>query len=131
MNLRMGLVATAWLGLLGASALAVEVMEVSGSWRNPTGGTCAAAYFKSAEPTKTVRGENAMAGTVSNAGTNFTGQLILAGARVGQMVDPMTDRAVLLFEPMPGDKLKFIPLGDARVTGWPETVLELCPGTRR
>jgi len=130
MSLRTGIVVTAWVALLSASALAVEVMEVSGSWRNPSGGTCEAAYFKAAEPTKTVRGENALGGTVSNAGMNITGQLILGGARVGQMVNPMTDKAMFLFEPMPGDKLHFIPIGEPAL-GWPETTLELCPGTRR
>lgn len=130
MNWRIGIVAATWAGLLGASALAVEVNEVSGTWRNPSGGTCEAAYFKAGEPTKTVRGENAMLGTITNMGVTFTGQLILAGARVGQMVNTMTDRAIFLFEPMPGDKLHFIPLA-APAAGWPETVLELCPGSRR
>jgi hypothetical protein len=93
-------------------------------------GTCEAAYFKSGELTKTVRGENAIDGTVTNAGMTIMGQLITQGARIGQVVSPMNDLMMFLFEPQDsGDKLKFIPLGGPAL-GWPEVMLELCPGSR-
>ena len=102
---------------------------VSGTWRNPAGGSCQAAYFKSGERNRTKRNEEAMAGTVTNAGTTIAGQMILAGAREGQFVDPVTDRAIFLFENKPNEKLTFTAIGEP-ATGWPEVTLELCPGTR-
>jgi hypothetical protein len=102
---------------------------VSGSWRNPAGGSCEAAYFKSGDRNKTRRNEEAMAGTVTNAGMTITGQLILAGAREGQFINPMTDKAIFLFENKPNDKLTFTAIGEP-AAGWPETTLEYCPGTR-
>src|SRR4030095_15247426 len=53
------------------------IAAISGSWRNPAGGSCEAAYFKSGERTKTKRGEDAITGTVTNAGTTIPGQLII------------------------------------------------------
>ena len=102
---------------------------VSGTWRNPAGGSCAAAYFKSGERNRTRRNEEAMAGTVANAGTTLAGQLVLAGAREGQFIDPTTDKAIFLFETKPGDKLTFTAIGEP-AAGWPEVTLDLCPGTR-
>jgi hypothetical protein len=119
---------------LGTAALASEAetiaAQVAGTWKNPAGGTCEAAYFKSADLTKTVRGEAAVGATVSNAGMGVPGQLILAGAREGQIVNPMNDKAIFLVEPQPGDKLHFIPIGEPALA-WPEVTLELCPGSRR
>jgi hypothetical protein len=102
---------------------------VSGSWRNPSGGTCQAAYFKSGERLRTRRNEEGMAGTVTNAGTTVAGQLILAGAREGQFINPTSDRAIFLFETRPNDQLTFTAIGEP-ATGWPDVTLELCPGTR-
>jgi hypothetical protein len=102
---------------------------VSGTWRNPAGGTCEAGYFRSGERNRTRRNEEGMAGTVTNAGTTITGQLILAGAREGQFVNPVTDRAIFLFETKPNDRLTFTAIGEP-AAGWPEVTLELCPGTR-
>ena len=70
-----------------------------------------------------------MAGSVTNSGTAIAGQLILAGAREGQFINPTTDRAIFLFENKPGDKLTFTAIGEP-AAGWPEVTLELCPGTR-
>jgi predicted cobalt transporter CbtA len=109
-------------------AAAIE-KAVKGTWKNPAGGTCEAAYFKADEVTKTVRGENALATTVVNAGTTVKGQAILAGAREGQVVNPTTDKAIFLLEPQEGDKLHVIPVGEPALA-WPEVVLELCPGSR-
>jgi hypothetical protein len=118
---------------VGAAANAAEEKAVqtavSGTWRNPSGGTCEAAYFKSGERTQTVRKEEALAGTVTNMGITIQGQLILSGAREGQFVDPMTDKAIFLFENKPGDKLNFFAVG-APALGWPEVTLERCPGSR-
>ena len=117
---------------IGAAANRAEEQRVAdtiaGTWRAPTG-TCEASYFKSGERTKTVRGEEAVAGTVTNMGITVPGQLILSGAREGQFVDPMTDKAIFLFENKPGDKLDFFAIG-APALGWPEVTLELCPGSR-
>jgi hypothetical protein len=102
---------------------------VSGTWRNPSGGSCEAAYFKSGERNRTRRNEEAMAGTVTNAGTTIAGQLILAGAREGQFINPTSDRAIFLFENKGNDRLGFTAIGEPAI-GWPDVTLELCPGTR-
>ena len=70
-----------------------------------------------------------MAGTVTNAGVTISGQLVMAGAREGQFVNPTTDKAIFLFESKPNDKLTFTAIGEP-AAGWPEVTLELCPGTR-
>jgi len=100
----------------------------SGNWKAP-GGTCEAAYFKSGEANKTVRGEGGMKVTVASKGKTVEGTLILAGAREGQIVNPMTDKMMFLLEPQPGDKLHVMALGEP-VTDWGDQVLDLCPGTR-
>ena len=92
-------------------------------------GNCNAPYFKSAGKTKTVRGEDAVATVIVNAGVTVNGQLILAGAREGQIVSPMNDMAMFLFEPLEGNKIHVIPLGGP-AAGWPEANLDLCPGSR-
>lgn len=102
---------------------------VKGAWKNPAGGTCEAAYFKSGEDAKSVRGEAGMKVTVVNSGMTVNGTLILAGAREGQVVNPMTDKMIFLLEPQDDGKLHVIPLGEP-VVGWPEVVLDLCPGSK-
>jgi len=94
------------------------------------GGTCEAAFFKSGEANKTVRGEGGLKVTVTNKGKAVEGTLILAGAREGQIVNPMTDKMMFLLEPQDGDKLHVMAMGEP-VLGWPEVVLDLCPGTRK
>ncbi len=102
---------------------------VSGTWRNPAGGTCQTAYFKSGMRGKTKRDEEALNGTVTNAGLTIPGQLVIVGAREGQIVDPMTDRPLFLFDSPTSDKLHLVAIG-APALGWPEVTLELCPGSR-
>jgi hypothetical protein len=102
---------------------------VSGTWRNPAGGSCQTGYFKSGERNRTRRNEEAMVGTVTNAGTTISGQLIMAGAREGQFINTTTDRAIFLFESKTNESLTFTAIGEP-ATGWPEVTLELCPGTR-
>ena len=102
---------------------------VSGAWRNPANGSCNAAYFKSGERNRTRRNEEAMVGTVTNAGVTISGQLIMAGAREGQFVNTTTDRAIFLFESKTNELLTFTAIGEP-AAGWPEVTLELCPGTR-
>jgi hypothetical protein len=118
---------------VGPQANAAESAKVvamaSGTWRNPTGGSCEAAYFKSGTRTKTGRDEEALAGTISNAGVTFAGQLITAGAREGQFIDPKSDKAIMLFDPQEGGKLGLSSIG-APALGWPDVTLELCPGSR-
>jgi len=101
--------------------------EATGTWR-VAGGSCDAAYFKSGERAKSKRNEPTLAGTVSNNGVTFTGQLILTGSRAGQFINPMTDKAIMLFDTKNG-KLGVLPI-DAPATGWPDATLELCPGAR-
>ena len=116
-----------------AQANAIESARVAsviqGTWKNPAGGSCETAYFKSAERTKTKRGEEAVAGTIVNAGMTISGQAIISGAREGQFINPANDQAIFLFENKPGDKLNFFAIG-APAIGWPEVTLELCPGSR-
>jgi hypothetical protein len=104
------------------------VAAISGSWRNPSGGSCDTAYFKSGARGQSPRHEEAIAGTVTNSGTTINGQLIVVGAREGQFVDG-NDRPVFLFENKPGNKLTFTPIGGPAAS-WPEVTLELCPGSR-
>ena len=112
MGLRSGLAYAAVIaGLSGAAALAQDqnaqiqstpaanaseasVIEkaVKGSWKDPAG-SCDKAYFKADATTKTVRGEAALATTAVNAGKTVPGQVILAGAREGQVVNPKIGRA--------------------------------------
>ena len=100
---------------------------VAGSWR-VAGGSCDAAYFKAGTRTKTMRGEEGLTGTVSNAGITLSGQLVLNGARAGQFIDPANDTVIMLFDPQQG-KLTISPLR-APTAGWPDVTLELCPGSR-
>ena len=100
---------------------------VTGSWR-VAGGNCQAAYFKSGERTKTKRGEEGLTGTITNAGTTISGQLVLNGARAGQFINPMTDGAIMLFDPQ-ANKLGISGIA-APALGWPDVTLELCPGSR-
>ena len=100
---------------------------ISGSWRNPSGGTCQAAYFKSGERVKTQRMEDAVAGTVVNAGVTIPGHLIIVGPREGQFINPMTDRAIFLFDAHTADRLNFVAIGEPALT-WPEVNLERCRG---
>ena len=100
---------------------------VTGTWRLSTGGSCQSAYFKSAERTKTKRGEEAMAGTVTSQGMTVSGQLILAGAREGQFINPTTDKAIFLLDTLPNSQLAFTPIGEP-VLSWPEVKLDRCTG---
>jgi hypothetical protein len=113
---------------VGPAAQAAEVARVvaavSGTWRNPDGGSCEAAYFKSGERGKTMRDEEAIGGTVTNEGMTITGQLIVVGAREGQFVDAM-DRPIFLFENRPDNTLDFVAIGEPAL-GWPEVTLERC-----
>ena len=115
---------------IGERANAEEATRVqtaiSGTWRNPSGGSCQAAYFKSGERSKSPRNEDAVDGTVTNMGTTITGKLIIVGAREGQFVDG-NDRPIFLFENKPGNKLTFTPIGGPAIS-WPEVTLERCAG---
>ena len=103
--------------------------QVAGSWKNPAGGACETAFFKAGERTKTVRGEQDLAGTVSDAGAVVPGQLILPGAREGQFINTTTDKVIFIFEPKEGNKLTLTPMGPP-VLAWKEVTLDLCPGSR-
>ena len=117
---------------IGVGGIANEPDKIaamaSGSWR-PVGGACAPAYFKSGARTKTKRDEDALSGTVTNAGVTVSGALILVGSRLGQFVDPMSDKVIMIFDPQDGNKLNISAMGPP-VLGWPDANLELCPGSR-
>jgi hypothetical protein len=98
---------------------------ISGKWKAPNG-TCQTAYYTGGEQGKSKRGENAFSGTVTDKGMTVTGQIILQGARQGQMVNPNTDKAVFLIDILKGPKIKFIPIGEP-VLSWPEIDTEKCP----
>ena len=100
---------------------------VVGAWRT-SGGPCDAAYFKAGERTKTTRGENSLAGTVSNGDVTIAGQLVLNGARAGQFINPTTDRAIVLLDPQ-RTTLGMSAVGPPAL-GWPDVTLELCPDSR-
>lgn len=101
--------------------------EMTGAWR-VAGGSCEPAYFKSGARAKTKRDEQALAGTVVNAGRTVSGQLILNGSREGQFIDPATDQAIMLFD-VSNNKLRIAPIAGPAL-GWPDVTLDLCPGTR-
>jgi hypothetical protein len=131
---------SAWRGVILAMALTcgsglgvalaqvngpIPAAMLSGSWKAPNG-TCLAAFFKAGAEGKSSRGEEALGATVSDKGTVVNGQIILRGARQGQMVNPMTDRAIFLIDILAGPKVKFIPIGEPVLT-WPEIDTEKCP----
>jgi hypothetical protein len=100
---------------------------VTGTWRLSTGGSCQTAYFRTTGRTKTSRNEEAMAGTVTSQGMTVTGQLIIAGPREGQFINPTTDKAVFLMDTLPNNQLSFAPIGEP-VLSWPEVKLDRCTG---
>ena len=83
--------------------------------------------FKSGERVKTQRMEEAIAGTVTNAGMTIPGHLVIVGPREGQFINPMSDRAIFLFDAHTTDRLNFVAIG-APALGWPEVTLERCSG---
>ena len=122
------------LTLVSGSGLGVALAQINGpippamlagSWKAASG-TCQAAFFKAGAEGKSPRGEEALAATISDKGTTVNGQIILRGARQGQVVNPMTDRAVFLIDILAGPKVKFIPIGEPVLT-WPEIDTEKCP----
>ena len=115
---------------IGVGGIANEPDKIAaqavGMWHAP-GAACTTAYFKSGARVKTKRDEDALAGTITNQGKTFSGELILVGSRLGQFIDPMTDLALMLFDPQDGQKLGISPL-NGPAAGWPETTLEKCSG---
>ena len=116
---------------VGAVANAAEEKRIlamtTGSFRNPNGGSCQQAFFKSGAVGKTSRGETAIAGTVVNQGVTINGQLITTGAREGQFIDPKSDKAIMLFDPQDGGKIGISSIG-APAVGWPDVTVEHCQG---
>jgi hypothetical protein len=101
---------------------------MTGAWRN-AGGACETAYFKSGARIKTTRGEQALSGTITNAGITISGQLIVNGSREGQFINPTTDKVIMLFDPQDGNRLSISAIGPPAL-GWPDVMLDLCPGSR-
>lgn len=127
----MGLRSVVIAGLLVSSsvpALGLEAKTVAGAWKKPAG-SCEPAFFKAGERTKTGRGEPAISTVVTNAGMEIAGQLILEGARRGQLISPTTDKAIFLIDDQPGGKLRVMAIGEP-VLSWPTVILDACPGTR-
>ena len=101
------------------------VALMSGKWKSPTG-SCEAPFFVSGERGKTKRGEDAMTVSIVNGATKISGQAILSGAREGQVIDPASDKAIMLMDPQEG-KLPLSFIG-APAIGWPDVTLEPCKG---
>ena len=118
------LTALACIGFAGQSAVALEAPQVAGNWRLP-GGSCAPAYFQAGEASKTRRNEASVKATVTKDGVVVTGNLVLAGARRGQLISDANDSAVFLIDSR-ADKLSLFPIA-ADVMPWGETLLEKCP----
>ena len=111
---------------LAASEGQALYKAMQGSFKNAAGGTCDAPFYKSGEVNKTVRGEEGMVATVTNAGVTINGELVMRGARIGQMVNTMDDKVIFLFEDRPEGTLRFSSLGPPAI-GWGEITLERCP----
>lgn len=101
--------------------------RVAGNWKAP-GGSCDSAFLKAVTRAKTIRGEEALNGTVTNSGTVINGLLIINGPRVGQIVDAKTDKVIFIFDPR-DDKMDISALGPPAI-GWPDVTLDFCPGSR-
>ena len=131
MTLRMNLGSIVLFAALStAPAFALQATAVEGAWRNPAGGNCETAYFKSGEMTMTSGGETAMKVTLNNGGMVVEGLLVIEGARRGQLVHPMTNQAMFLVD-TPQGRVRVMPMALAYRGAWPEEAhLELCPGTR-
>ena len=65
----------------------------------------------------------------NHQGITISGQLILEGARLGQLINPTSDRVIMLFDPQEANKINVSAIG-APALGWPDATLELCPGSR-
>ena len=97
--------------------------RVVGNWKSATG-SCEAAYLKAGARTKTIRGEEALDGSVTNMGTTIKGLVIINGPRVGQIVDAKTDKVIFIFDPK-GEKMDVSALGPPAI-GWPDITLDRC-----
>jgi hypothetical protein len=131
MTLRSTLALATLMAAIAAPAFAASegpalYKVMTGTYRNSDGGTCAAPFYKSGEVNKTVRGEEGMAATVVHNGVTIAGELVMRGARIGQMVNTMDDKVIFLFEDNADGKLHFIALGPPAAT-WGEFTLERCP----
>jgi hypothetical protein len=101
--------------------------RVVGNWKSP-GGSCDNAFLKAVTRAKTIRGEEALNGTITSAGMVINGLVIVNGPRVGQIVDGKTDKVIFIFDPR-DDKMDISALGPPAI-GWPDVTLDFCPGTR-
>ena len=110
-----------------AEEAARVVAAISGSWRNPPGGSCEAAYFKSGERVKTQRDGRRDRRHGHQCRQTIPGHLVIVGPREGQFINPMNDRAIFLFDAHTDDRLNFVAIG-APAIGWPEVTLERCRG---
>lgn len=48
---------------------------------------------------------------------------------MGQFINPTTDRAIFLFDTLPGNEMSFSAIG-APALGWPDVTLDRCPAGR-
>jgi hypothetical protein len=110
-----------------AIEMAAMQKQVVGTWK-AAGGSCDAAYLKADKLAMTVRGEDALEGTVTNSGTVIKGLLIIQGPRIGQLIDAKTDKVIFIFDPK-GEKMDISALGPPAI-GWPDVTLDFCPGSR-
>src|SRR5215813_7279793 len=91
MILRMTVAGVALMALVTAPALGASEGQalytaMQGTFKNAAGGSCDMPFYKSGATNKTVRGEEGMAATVIDKGVTINGELVMRGARIGQMV---------------------------------------------
>ena len=70
--------------------------------------------------------QGGMVAIVTNAGVTINGELVMRGARIGQLVNTMDDKVIFLFEDRPDGTLVFDSLGPP-ASGWGKVTLERCP----
>jgi len=99
---------------------------LQGTFKNATGGSCDMPFYKSGAVNKTVRGEEGMEATVTDKGMTINGELVMRGARIGQIVNTMDDKVIFLYQDMPNGQLHFIALGPP-ASGWGDFKLDRCP----
>ena len=70
--------------------------RVVGNWKSPTG-SCDSAFLKAGARAKTIRGEEALNGTITNAGLVINALVIINGPRVGQIVDRPDEQNIITY----------------------------------
>ena len=89
---------------------------ISGAWRIP-GWQLPGGLFQVGRADEDVAGGGGARRYGDQFGMSIPGHLVIVGPREGQFIDPMTDRAVFLFDASPADRLHFVAIGAPRPAG--------------